>query len=130
MGRSRRLAVRGKFEEGIPILKRAIDRTVNPPGWYYHLVAIDLYLKHDYKQMIEVAERAALDDRGISQLLLAIANVELGNHPAAQRALEKLSHDDAVARDPAGYLRRHGAIDQIVEPLMAGLQKAHRLAAN
>ena len=124
-----RLAVRGKFEEGIPILKRAIDRTVNPPSWYYHLVAVDLYLKHDYAGMLEVSERSALGDSGFSQLLLAVANTELGKPQDAQRALERLARNQPVGRDPAGFMRRHGAIDEIVEPLMASLQKAHRLAA-
>ncbi len=125
-----RLAVRGKFEEGIPILKRAIERTVNPPSWYYHLVAIDLYLQRDYAGMLEVSERAALGDTGFSQLLLAVANAELGKPLDAQRALERLARDEPVGRDPADFMRRHGAIDEIVEPLMASLQKANRLVAN
>jgi TolB-like protein/tetratricopeptide (TPR) repeat protein len=124
-----RLAVRGKFEEGIPILKRAIERTVNPPSWYYHLVAIDLYLQRDYAGMLEVSERAALGDTGFSQLLLAVANAELGKPQDAQRALERLARNQAVGHDPAGYMRRHGAIEEIVEPLMASLHKAHHLAA-
>jgi hypothetical protein len=122
-----RLAVRGKFDEGIPLLKLAIERTVNPPSWYYHLVAIDLCMKGDYQRMLKVAERSALGDSGFSQLLLAVANGELGNQREAQRALEGLAKYEPVARDPEGFLRRHGAIDKIVDSLMAGLQKARRL---
>lgn len=124
-----RLAARGRFDEGIPLLKRAIERTVNPPGWYYHLVAVDLYLKGDSRQMLAVAERSALGDPGFSQLLLAVANGELGDAQGAQQALAKLSLHEPVARDPAGYIRRHGATDRIVDALMAGLQKAHQVAA-
>jgi TolB-like protein/tetratricopeptide (TPR) repeat protein len=124
-----RLAVRGKFEEGIPLIKRAIARTVNPPGWYYHLIAIDLYRKGKYEQMREVAERADPDNSGFSQLLIAIANGALGNRDAARAALKKLSENKPLASDPAAFMRRHGAIDEIVDALMAGLQKARKLAS-
>ncbi|MGE3990845.1 tetratricopeptide repeat protein [Pseudorhodoplanes sp.] len=125
-----RLAVRGKFEEGIPLLKRAIERTISPPSWYYHLVAIELYLNRDYKEMLKVSERSALGDNGFSQFLLAVAHGELGNLREAQLALDRMSRFEPVARDPAAYMRRHGAIDGIVDPLMAGLQKARRVATN
>ena len=125
-----RLAVRGKFDEGIPLLKRAIARTLNPPGWYFHLVAIDLYLKGQYGQMRDLAERSDVDNSGFSQLLIAVANGELGNRDATRRALAKLAESGPLALDPAGYMRRHGATDDIVNALMAGLQKAQRLASN
>jgi TolB-like protein/tetratricopeptide (TPR) repeat protein len=124
-----RLAVRGKFEEGIPLIKRAIARTVNPPGWYYHLIAIDLYRKGKYEQMRKVAERADPDNSGFSQLLIAIANGALGNRDAARNALKKLSENKPLASDPAAFMRRHGAIDEIVDALMAGLQKARNIAS-
>ena len=125
-----RLAARGKFDEGIPILKRAIERTVNPPGWYFHFIAIDLYLKGNYEQMFRVAERSAADGSHFSQVLIAIAAAELGKHSKAQNALEKLSAYKPLAGDPAAFMRRHGATDQIVDGLMAGLQKAHRIASS
>jgi TolB-like protein/Tfp pilus assembly protein PilF len=124
-----RLAVRGRFEEGVPMLKRAIVRTVNPPGWYFHLIAIDLCLKGKYAQMREVAERAAPDNSGFSQFLIAIANGELGNRAATRDALKKLSQFKPLASDPAAYMRRHGAIDEIVDTLMAGFQKARKVAS-
>lgn len=123
-----RLAVRGKFEEGIPILKRAIERTLNPPSWYYHLVAIDLYMRGRYREMLEVAERSALGDLGFSFVLLAIAHSQLGNRLETQRALEGMRRHKPLADDPVDYIRRHGASDQIVECLSNGLEKARLLA--
>jgi TolB-like protein len=119
-----RLAIRGNFSEGVPLLKRAIERTVNPPGWYFHFIAIDLYLKHDFGQMLAVSERASLSDSGFSQMLIALANTELGNREAAGRSFQKMSQYEPLARDPEGFLRRNGATDQIVDALAAGLQKA------
>jgi len=123
-----RLAVRGKFDEGIPLLKRAIARTMNPPSWYYHLIAIDLYLKVEYEQMREIADRFVPDDSGFTEALIAIANGALGNRAAAGVALKKLSEFKPLANDPAGYMRRHGATDEIVEAITGGLRKAEQVA--
>ena len=32
---------------GIPYIERAIARTISPPGWYYDLITIHLYLRRD-----------------------------------------------------------------------------------
>jgi TolB-like protein len=125
-----RLAVRGKFAEGIPLLKRAIARTVKPPGWYFHLIAIDLYLKGEYGQMREVADRAMPDDSGFTQVLVAIADGALGNRDATRAALKKLSEFKPLASDPAAFMRRHGATDEIIDAVMGGLKKAREVASN
>jgi TolB-like protein len=124
-----RLAARGNFAEGIPFLKRAIARIAKPPGWYYHLVAIDFYLKKNFAEMLTVAERSAVGGRGVSQALIAIAAGELGQPERARQALKNLSEFEGFARDPAAYLRRHGAVDEIVNPFMTGLKKARRVAS-
>jgi TolB-like protein len=125
-----RLAVRGKFDEGIPILTHAIERTVNPPGWYFHLIAIDLYLKGDYRKMLQVAERSAADGSPVSQALIAIADGELGDQAGVREALEKMSGYAPMARDPAAFFRRNGATDEIVDALVSGLEKARGIASN
>jgi hypothetical protein len=61
--------------------------------------------------------------------LLAIANGELGNRAATRDALKNFSEYKPLASDPIGYLRRHGAVDEIVDTLMAGLQKARKVAS-
>ncbi|MET4318345.1 TolB-like protein/Tfp pilus assembly protein PilF [Bradyrhizobium sp. RT5a] len=124
-----RLSVRGNFEEGVPILKRAIDRTLNPPNWYFHFIAVGLCLKGDWEQARRIAERSALGDSGFSQLVLATANAELGDREGTRQALENLARYDPLARDPEGFLRRQGIADQTVGALVAGLGKARALAS-
>jgi len=124
-----RLSIRGNFSEGVPMLNRAIERTVNPPGWYFHMIAIDLLLKGEYQQMLGVAEKASMRDSGFGQLLVAVANGELGHRAAAQTALERMADYKPLADDPAGFLRRNGASDQVVEALVAGLHKAQSLTS-
>ena len=79
--------------------------------------------------MLEIAQRADPDNSGFSQFLLAIANGALGNRDAARGALKKLSEYNPLASDPSAFLRRHGAIDEIVDALTAGLQKARKVAS-
>ncbi|MGY4173700.1 hypothetical protein [Bradyrhizobium sp. USDA 4529] len=105
-------------------------RTLHPPAWYLHFIAVDLYLKGEYKQMLDVAETASLRDSGFSQLLIAMANTELGRRDATQTALKGMSRYKALADDPAGFLRRNGAADQVVDTLVAGLRKAQALVAS
>jgi len=121
-----RLAVRGNFAEGIPLLQHAIERTVNPPGWYYHLIAVDHFLQGRYSEMLSAVERSNVsDDSFIRWSLAAIAHGALGNQAAAQEALAKMREVwPEAARDPAAVYRRHRAADTIVDALVAGLRKA------
>jgi TolB-like protein len=125
-----RLAVRGRFDEGIPILKEAIERTLSPPGWYFALIAIDLYLKADYKKMLQVADRTAANGTGFGQLLVAVGAGALGDRGRTQTALKKMTEYKELAADPAAFMHIHGATDEIVNALMAGLAKAHQVAAS
>lgn len=123
-----RLSARGDFEEGLPLLQSAIDRAVNPPGWYFNLVAIHLYMSGQYQQMLGVAERSAADDSELGQALVAIACGALNDRVGARQALEKIPDNSIIARDPAAYLRRNGAVDEIVDALMTGLAQAKLVA--
>lgn len=102
---------------------------MNPPGWDYHLLAIDLFLRRQYQQMRALLERAESDTSGFTNLLIAMADGELGNRDATRAALEELSKFTSLASDPAAYMRRHKAVDDIVYPLVAGLGTANRIAS-
>ncbi len=120
-----RLAVRGGFEEGIPLLRQAIDRSVNPPGWYFHLIAIDQYLRGQMQEMLATAQRAAMDDSGISWSLVAIAQGALDHPEEAHAALVRMAEKaPLLARDPVAGYRVHQAADRIVDALVSGLRKA------
>lgn len=120
-----RLAVRGRFEEGVPYLQQAIANTVNPPGWYRHLIAIDHYLKGRHEEMLETARASSIDGSSVSWSLVAIAEGAMGHKTAAAEALAKMAEiSPMLYRDPAAAYRRHQAIDPIIVALVAGLRKA------
>jgi tetratricopeptide (TPR) repeat protein len=124
-----RLSARGNFQEGVPLLRRAMTRSVNPPGWYYTLIAIDHFQKGQVDQMLAVAERSAADGTGVSQMLMAVAAAELGDVQRTRKALEKMALHADFSRDPAVFLRMHGLIETVNSELMQSLEKAKRLAS-
>jgi hypothetical protein len=75
--------------------------------------------------MLTAAERSAVDGSAISQSLIAIAEGALGNQEAARQALDRMANiSPLLRRDPAAAYRRHHAIDNIVDALVAGLREA------
>lgn len=121
-----RLAVRGKFDQGIPFLKRAISRSMNPPGWYYHLIAIDLMMNGDFEPMLDVALTSAGDGSLVSQALIAIAAGALCRPEVAEPALRRIAAAPAFNADPGAYVRLHGATEEIVAAFERGLDNARR----
>lgn len=120
-----RLAVVGKFEEGIPYLEKAIERTRNAPGWYFHLIAINHLLNGHYAEMLTAAKKGVLDGSGVSWCLVAIAQSKLGHKEAAGAAVKRMMEiSPALGQNPAGFLRSHQASDQIVNALVEGLKTA------
>ncbi len=120
-----RLAIRGEFDEGIAYLQKAVSRTVNPPGWYFHLIAIDHYLNGRYAEMLTAANSSTRDGSGISWSLVAIAEGALGNATAARDALARMEAiSPHLIQDPAAAFRRHQATEDIVEMIVSGLRQA------
>ena len=120
-----RIAVRGNFEEGIPLIESAIERSIRPPGWYFHLPAVKAYLDGDIDLMLALARRAMIDGSGISNSLLAIAQAESGDMPGAQASLERMaSVYPAMWPNPLVGWRRHHASDKILAALSGGFARA------
>jgi TolB-like protein len=118
-----KLAWRGRWEEGLTYIDRAIARTVNPPGWYYDMITVHLYLEGRYPEMLASAER--FSDGIASMAWLAIAHGALGNREAAREALARWAERaPAMARDPASAFGRFHPTDQILDALMTGLRNA------
>ena len=118
-----KLAFRGRWDEGLPYIERAIARTINPPGWYYDLITIHLYLKGRYPEALASAKRSS--GEVASAMYLAIAHGALGNREEAREALARWAETSpAMARDPAAVLRRAHPTEDLLDALMAGLRNA------
>ena len=109
---------------GPGLFRTAIARSIDPPGWYYDMRTIHLYLEGRYREMLASAEHSAAgDSQGIAFLVIAYGAV--GDEVAAREALATMAKQAPVfARDPATAWRRFLPLESIVEALMDGLRKA------
>ncbi len=123
-----RLSVRGKYEEGGPLMEQAILRTIDPPGWYYHLPSLQNFMQGNFERALVQAEIAASKGTGFGQFLVAINSAVTGDADRAAEALKALSKVPSVAEDPADFMRRHGATEAIISAAMTRYREAHRLA--
>jgi TolB-like protein/tetratricopeptide (TPR) repeat protein len=120
-----RLAVRGNWEDGLPALEMAIARSADPPGWYYHLIAVHDYLEGDFSQALAAAEHSARVGSVIGLSLAAISHAKLGDMDAAQKNLAAMAESwPLLARDPAAAFRKFQVEEALVSKLVEALQEA------
>ncbi|MBJ6373125.1 hypothetical protein [Sedimentitalea arenosa] len=120
-----RYGIAGRLDEGVPIMRRAIDRSVTPPPFYFHLLAVDHLIKEEWLELQLAAEQASADGWSFGQALLAIAHTELSNEPAAREALTKMAElDPRLAGDPKVWLEGHSFAPVIVDAVFTGITKA------
>lgn len=121
-----RLAVRGKFDEGVDFIRQAIDRSIDPPSRYYNLIAIQDFTDERYDDMLVSARAAARGDSSVGNALLAIASAASADGTPAEiaKALERMtSFRPELARDPGGVFLRHGLTPEITTKLVKALDK-------
>jgi TolB-like protein len=104
----------------------ASARRLNPhhPGWYWFVPGMDAYRNGEYRAALEFADRTNMPDYWRTSLLTAAARGQMGDKPAAERALNMLLvQRPDFAKAPQEELSVWWQSD-LVEQLMAGLKKA------
>ncbi len=120
-----RLAARGNWDAGLPYLERAIARSADPPGWYYHAISVHDYLTGDHAAALAAAERSAKFGSAVGLSLAAIAHAGLGDMEAAGEALAAMAEAwPLLARDPAAAYASFQIDDEIIAALVRGLHDA------
>jgi tetratricopeptide (TPR) repeat protein len=120
-----RLVARGRIEEGLPFLHRAIERSAAPLPVFFHMIAVERLMKGDMEGMLTAAQRASVDQSSVSDALLAIAYGGLGLGDKARDALDSMGRKwPLLAQDPATAFGWHNLHPEIVEALVDGLRTA------
>ncbi|WP_263375689.1 winged helix-turn-helix domain-containing protein [Granulicella aggregans] len=104
----------------------ASARRLNPhhPGWYWFVPGMDAYRNGEYRAALEFADRTNMPEYWRTSLLIAAARGQMGDKPAAERALNMLLvRRPDFARAPHQELAVWWQPD-LVEQLMVGLKKA------
>jgi Flp pilus assembly protein TadD len=120
-----RIAYTQDWNEGMALVRRAIDRSIKAPYWYHMFIAVDHYRQGDYHAALaEAAPVAEVSDTWVPVFLAAIHG-QLGNKDQARRALDRARALDASAlQDPRGWLRLHNAPEDLISQVIDGLRKA------
>lgn len=119
-----RLVVRGNFEEGIPALEQAIERSLNPPFWYFCFTAIHQLKQNDYRGVLETTQEQVDGSCQFTPALRAIASARLGRPVDTREALRLLDENERIARDPPAYFDLHGFSDALRNEIVSGLEQA------
>jgi TolB-like protein len=117
-------AYAGDWERGGAL--SATARRLNPhhPGWYWFVPCFDAYRKGEYTTSLEFAHKVNMPGFWRTQLAIAANCGQVGQQPAARRALETLLvQRPDIAKCPHEELAIWWQPD-LVEHLIAGLRKA------
>ena len=120
-----RTAFAGQWDEGIALVRRAIDRSIRAPWAYQMFIAFDDYRRGDYQAAL--AEVEPIAEVGTVQLpvLLAAIHGQLGNKDEARRALDRArALNPLFLADPRAAMRRHNTPEDLIDQLIEGLIKA------
>ncbi|WP_172329603.1 hypothetical protein [Mangrovicoccus sp. HB161399] len=124
-----RLAARGNFADGIPLLESAVALSSGAPPWYFYFLAIDRYLKGSNAEMLDFAERSTSDGLGAGYMLVAIAQGAIGQAPETRTALARMEDHALIGADPEPFLRDMGLTEELVAALVGGIGTARNLVA-
>lgn len=120
-----RLVARSNFKEGVPFVKRAIERSANPQPTFFHVIALDRMVAKDWPGMLDTARKASADGSSVSDAFLAIAYGGLGEEHNARKALADMAEKwPFLAKDPAAAFGMHKLDPDLIRSIVAGLEKA------
>jgi tetratricopeptide (TPR) repeat protein len=120
-----RTAFAWDWDEGMALVRRAIERGIRAPWGYQLFVVFDHYRRGDYQAALAAAEPIAETRMVQLAALLAAIHGQLGNRTEAQRELERARAINPIfLRDPRTAMRRHNTPEDLIEQVVAGLIKA------
>jgi TolB-like protein/Tfp pilus assembly protein PilF len=119
-----RLSVQGRPKEGATLLREALDRSAAPPPWYHSSLALSQYLAGDFAAARDSAERGRTSCCGVGPIILALAEIGVGDLAAARSALdEAIRQAPILATDPPAFFRNFGVGDGFIAHIRPDLAK-------
>jgi TolB-like protein len=120
-----RLAFARDWDQGIGLVRQAVQKSMVGSGWYYMILAFDDYRRGDYRATLADMGKAGNLGFFAGPAVVAMAQAQLGNQAEARAALqEAVALDATFATDPRGAYRLHHVPESLIDQFMAGLEKA------
>jgi TolB-like protein/tetratricopeptide (TPR) repeat protein len=120
-----KVAFSGAWEEGLPLVRRAMMLNPGHPGWYYVSLVLDAYRRGEYRQALAFIERMNLPNHYRTHLFLAMTYGQLGDRMNAAASIESLlKMDPDFALNARTDLMKWGFESGLVDLCIDGLKKA------
>ncbi len=104
---------------------QAIERSVEPLPFYYHILAIGHMMNEEWERMFDAASKSVVNGSSVGHGLLAVAYEGMGNREAAGVHLERMGAGwPMLASDPAKALKAQHIDPGISAAFIEGLERA------
>ena len=120
-----KLAIAGSWDEGLPLVRRAMDLNPAHPGWYYTPLALDAYRRRDYSAALANVERMNMPGHYRVWVYFAMIYGQMGERMKARGALETLATlDPDFGLNAREDMVKWGYSPSLIESCIDGLRKA------
>jgi TolB-like protein/serine/threonine protein kinase/cytochrome c-type biogenesis protein CcmH/NrfG len=118
------IAFSGDWDRGCALIRRAMDLNPHHPRWYQLSVSLNDYRLKNYRAAVDEVVRANAPEIFWSNMMLAAAHAQLGEHAAARNALRELLAQKGDIAQSAGELLSRWFEPDLVAHVIDGLRKA------
>jgi len=120
-----KLAMSGRWAQGIPKVRQAVDRNPSPPGWLFTPLVYYEYVKGNYADALRYVERMNTPDYYRTYVLQAMIYGQMGDQAKAKVALDQIQRlKPQFLADPVADMLRWGIAPEILALSVDGLKKA------
>ncbi len=114
-----------RWDEGLPMVKRAMGMSTNYPSWYRMIISLDYYIKGNYQEAITEAEKIVAPGIAHGPMARCIAYAKLGDIANAKNELKELaSRIPKLEKNGKSTLTRFFGNEKLAEQIWEGVEIA------
>jgi serine/threonine-protein kinase len=115
----------GDWDEGLPMVERAMSLNPYYPGWYYFAHFDDHYRKHEYEQALATAKKIDMPEHFFYHAAIAACAGQLGLTDEGRVALDEvLRIVPDFAHEPSATYVLWNFPEEIIDHMLEGFRKA------
>jgi adenylate cyclase len=125
-----KLAMSGRWAQGIPLVRQAVERNPAPPGWLFTPLVYYEYVKGNYTDALTYVERMNTPDYYRTYVLQAMIYGQMGDLTKAKAALDQIRRlKPQFLTDPVADMLHWGIAPALLALSVDGLKKAGVIVA-
>jgi adenylate cyclase len=120
-----KLAMSGRWSQGLPLVRQAVEHNPAPPGWLFTPLVYYEYVKGNYEGALTYVERMNTPDYYRAYVLQAMIYGQMGDQARAKAALDQIQRlKPQFLTDPVADMLHWGIAPDILALSVDGLKKA------